>query len=98
MKISKDNFFFVTCILFATITVRAGSVEKPITPGETIFSSIPRNSLSSFFALTASNENTSQADTRYIKPRQWYETTIHSRSTFTVGCQPYTVAFDGINI
>ncbi|BBO17755.1 conserved hypothetical protein [Candidatus Brocadia pituitae] len=87
MKVSKDISFLITYILFTTITAMAGSFKKFITSRETLFPSNPRNRLNPFFAFTASDENTGQEYARFKRLKQWYETTIHSRYTFTTGFQ-----------
>src|SRR5574337_64298 len=98
MKVSRNIFFSLALVLFITITVRAESDKKFIPQVDILSPSIFPNGQHSFFFLTALNENVDSEDSRFEKLKRWYEATIHSSSTFTVGFQPYEVAFDGTNI
>jgi len=94
MKSSKNIFFGLALVLFITITTWAESDEKFIPQVDILFPNDPR----SFFFLTDLNENVDSEDERFKRLRRWYEATTQRSSTFTVGFQPYGVAFDGTNI
>lgn len=98
MKISKNIFYSLILVVLTVIVIWAESEGKQITPGEAQSSPIFPNNQRSFSSSLVSNENDGMEDARLEKLKRWYEATTHSSSHFTVGFQPYGVAFDGTNI